>query len=268
MTIVNGFRAAWIAAKTRLQYRLNFFMTLFSTLMFCTLYYMVWKAVYAGSAPSAMSWPELVTYVMMGQVASFTRFSIAERGPIFRMAERIYSGDISLDLIRPIGFQMQRFVEAAGFMMVEIVWVILPAWAWCMIFFGILPPAGPAAAVWFIVSLLSAFLVSFGLNSILMMLNFYTVNAQGLHKAKKAIVEILAGSLIPFQFFPDSLRRICEYLPFASMAWTPISIYNGTISGMGISTAILSQLAWAAVMLGISRLVWIKASRKITIFGG
>ena len=259
---------SWTAVKERLQYKLSFYMTLFATLTFSILYYMVWTAIYKNSENLTMPWQQLITYIMIGQVVSFTRFSPAERGPIFGMAERIYTGNISLDLIRPIGFQRQRFYEAVGAFIVEFVWVIIPAFLFCVFIFKISLPPNIFSTIGFFISIIIAFIVSFSLNSILMMLNFWTVNAQGLHKAKKAIIEILAGSIIPFEFFPVWLKEIALHLPFQSIAYIPISIYTGKIQGIEIIHSLGEQIIWAIVMLVASRLLWIVASRRITIFGG
>jgi ABC-2 type transport system permease protein len=259
---------AGIAVRDRMQYRFDFFMTLVPTLLMSILYYMVWLAFYRYSADQALPWDQLITYVMIGQAISFARFSPADRAPVYGMATRIRSGDVAVDLIRPVGFQLQRFAEALGFFVVELLWVNIPTVLLFIWGLKVSPPRDVAAAAGFLASLVMAFIVAFGLNSIAMMLSFWTINAQGIQKAKRAVMEILAGTLIPFEFFPAWLKGVALHLPFQSMAYIPLSIYTGKIAGPAIYGALAEQLGWAMVMLAASRLLWGMASRRITVYGG
>ncbi|WP_282940674.1 ABC-2 family transporter protein [Paenibacillus sp. RC67] len=257
-----------IAVRQRMQFRFDFIMTLLSTLMFSVMYYMLWKAIYLYSTDTALPWEQLITYVMVGQAINFARWSPAERAPTYAMAQRVKNGDIVLDLIRPVDFQTQRFLEAAGFFIVEMLWVNIPAMLLLIFILGVSPPADITAALGFGISLCIGFLVAFSINSIIMMISFITTNTFGVQLAKRAVVDIFAGTLIPFEFFPDTLRKVMEYLPFQSMAYIPLSIYTGRLTGWDMVQSLLEQLGWALVMILISRLLWMKAAKRLTINGG
>ncbi|CAG7628890.1 hypothetical protein PAESOLCIP111_03050 [Paenibacillus solanacearum] len=267
-TVSRLFGLSRIAVRQRMQFRFDFVMTLIATLMFSLMYFMLWKAIYAHSSAQTMPWEQLITYVMVGQAINFARWSPAERAPTYAIAERVRSGDIALDLIRPVDFQLQRFIEAFGFFAVEMLWVNIPALLLLVYVLGISPPAGWAAAFGFAASLFIGFLVAFSLNSIIMMISFVTTNTFGVQLAKRAIVDIFAGTLIPFDYFPSALRTILEYLPFQAMAYIPLSIYTGQLSGAQIIAALSEQLAWAIVMIAVSRLLWTQAAKRLSINGG
>src|SRR5690606_4030353 len=112
------------------------------------------------------------------------------------------------------------------------------------------------SAFGYVFSLVIAFIVSYSINSIVMILSFWTTNAQGLQISKRAIVSLLAGTIIPFEFFPEWLRFAAEHLPFQSMAYIPLSIYTGRIVGQEMFQAMGEQLLWAAAMLLLSRILW------------
>ncbi|MGG1552144.1 ABC transporter permease [Paenibacillus ferrarius] len=257
-----------IAVRQRMQFRFDFMMTLISTLLFCVLYFMLWKAIYAFSVEQVLPWEQLITYVMVGQTINFARWSPAERAPTYEMAMRVRTGDIALDLIRPVDFQVQRFVEAASFFVVEMLWVNVPALLLLIFVLGIQPPPSVAAGLGFVVSLAIGFLVAFSINSIIMMISFVTTNTFGVQIAKRAIVDIFAGTLIPFDYFPHAMQVILQVLPFQALAYIPLSIYTGRLSGSAMGMALVEQLVWALVMIGISRLLWMKAARRLAINGG
>jgi ABC-2 type transport system permease protein len=257
-----------IALRERVQYRFDFFMSFLSALMYGILYYMLWKAIYAFTPNPVMGWPELVTYIMVGQTINPGRYSPAERIIIFRMAALIREGDIALELIKPVSFQMRRFIESIGYFAVETLWVNLPLLVMSVIFLGVKPPADAATALYFLLSMMIAFLIMFALNSITMMLAFWTTNMHGMQMAKRALVEICSGILIPFQFFPPWLKGIVTHLPFQGLGYIPISIYTGRIHGADVWYSLAEQSMWALLILFAAHLIWRAASRQITVYGG
>lgn len=257
-----------LAIRERMRYRFDFFMTFVATIMFSFLYYMLWKAIYANTTDPIQPWSQLITYIMVGQAINFARWSPADRAIVYGTASRIRSGDISMDLIRPIGFQTRRFLETAGNFLVEMLWINLPCLVLFIIFLGIDTPKDLTTVLGFLISLVTALIVSYGINSIVMMISFWTTNAQGAQIAKKAIIDLLAGTLIPFEFFPGWLQSIVLHLPFQGMAYIPLSIYTGKLAGANMAQALVEQLGWALIMLLVSRLLWWKASKQITVYGG
>jgi ABC-2 type transport system permease protein len=215
-----------------------------------------------------MEWDELITYVMVGQAVNMARLSPAERRPLFTMGFRIRNGDIALDLLRPIGLQTQRFIESFSYFITEIIWVNIPVILLLVFGLGISTPPDIWAAIAFSISILIGFLIGFGLNIVILTLAFWTRNIFGAQVAKRAIVDIFAGTLIPFQLFPQWFRVIVEHLPFQGMAYIPISIWTGKIRGSAILPTLVEQLAWAGLLYVIAMLIWRKAMKIIVIHGG
>ncbi|HYH02910.1 MAG TPA: ABC-2 family transporter protein, partial [Bacillota bacterium] len=133
---------------------------------------------------------------------------------------------------------------------------------------GVKAPPDFEAGLTFLMSLFLGFIIAFALNSITIMLAFWTTNVHGAQLAKRALVEICSGVLIPFEFLPLWLKEIVNYLPFQGMAYIPISIYTGRITGTAIYCNLAAQLGWAVMILLIAQLIWNAASRQVTINGG
>lgn len=257
-----------IAVRQRMNYRFDFIMTFVASMMYSILYYMLWKAIYFYTTEPVMPWNQLITYIMVGQAVNMSRWSPADRSVVYGTAARIRDGDVALDLIRPVDYQVQKFLEAAGFFMVEILWVNIPMLVLFVVMLGINPPQDIYTAIGFLASLIVGFVVAFSINSIVIMITFWTTNAQGLQVAKKAIIDLLAGTLVPFEFFPLWFKDVVMHLPFKGMAYLPLSIYTGKIAGVEIITALLEQLVWAVVMILVSRFIWLRINRRLMVFGG
>ena len=152
--------------------------------------------------------------------------------------------------------------------MTELILINVPTYLIAVLVFGIAPPASASAALGFALSLLGAFLISFSLDFLLMIMAFWTFGANGLIYARRALIELFAGSLVPLTLFPDGLRAVALALPFQGLAYTPISIYQGRIAGADIWGSFLFQLGWALALAALTRLVWLRARRRLTIQGG
>jgi ABC-2 type transport system permease protein len=259
---------ATTSVKEKLAYRFDFFLSLVVALIGMVLLVALWRAIYANAAGLDYTLTGLLTYICLGQAFNFGRITWAQRRLLYRVNGSLQSGNIVFDLLRPLDYQALQFAEVAGQFVTELILINVPAYLIALLVFGIAPPASPAAAAGFALSLLGAFLVAFSLDFLLMIAAFWTFGSIGLVYARRAVMDILAGSIIPLTLFPDWLRTIALLLPFQSLAYTPIAIYLGQISGAAIWRSLLVQLGWAVALALLTRLVWLRAVRKLTIQGG
>ena len=254
--------------KENLAFRFQFFTSLIMTIIMIVLVQYLWSAVYRNSSDIDMTFEALITYVCIAQAMSLTRMGAAQRRTSYTAADQIANGNVILDLVRPVDFQLRNFSGAFGQFVVEMLIVSIPAYLFCLFVVGISLPPSIGAGIGFIVSLFIAFLLAFTLDYLIIILSFWTLTTYGLMIARKALVDILSGSLIPIALFPGWLKEIASVLPFRGMASIPLSIYVGEIEGSAISRALAEQLIWVAIMFLLTRLIWHLGSRKLVIQGG
>ena len=257
---------ALAAIRERAAYRFDLATALLFSLMMMGLLHALWSAVYRDAAGLALPVGGTLTYICLGQAFSFTRQG--QHRAIERVSQAIRTGDIGIDLLRPADFQARLLAESAGAFAVETLLVSLPAYLLALLAFGIAAPASPLAALGFVVSLLGAFLLAFALNFLVIVLAFWTTSTFGLVYARKALVDVLAGAIIPLSFFPGPLREVALALPFRGIAYTPLSIYLGTVAGPAIWGGLLAQFGWAAALLALTRLLWLRALGRLVVQGG
>jgi ABC-2 type transport system permease protein len=254
------------AIKQEMAYRFDFFTATLGALLTMSLVYYLWTAIYRSATTMQLSYQALITYVCLGQAFSFAR--PGQRRVIVRIGAGIRSGDVLMDLIRPTDYQLLTFSDTLGAYLMETVMVSLPSYLLAFLLFRINPPASPEAAIGFVVSLFGAFFLVFSLDFFIGLMAFWTFSIWGLGYAKMAVLDILAGTIIPLTLFPEWLRRIALALPFQGMAYTPLAIYIGTIQSSAIWTSILNQFAWGVGLVLLTRLIWLRAKRRIEIQGG
>ena len=96
-------------------------------------------------------------------------------------------------------------------------------------------PIGKPASIGHFGLFLIATILGFGVTVAFFMmiygLTFFTISPNGLRILITSVVEFLAGAIIPLPFFPDKIKTVLEFLPFASMQNVPLRIYSGSMSG-------------------------------------
>jgi ABC-2 type transport system permease protein len=254
------------AIKGELAYRFEFFTAIAGTLLNTILLYLLWSAVYESAVSMDMSRQSLITYVVLGQAFSFAR--MGQRRMIMRIGVNIRNGNVALDLLRPTDYQLLHFSNTLAAYITETLIVSLPSYALALLVFGIDAPASWEAAAGFVVSLIGAFLLIFSIDFFIGLMAFWTYSVWGLAYAKMAVVDVLAGTIVPLSLFPGWLERVAMALPFRGIAYVPLSIYTGAISGADIWSNILIQFAWGAALIVLTRLIWLLARRRLVVQGG
>jgi len=73
---------------------------------------------------------------------------------------------------------------------------------------------------------------------------------------------------LPLTMLPSGLQTLAQWMPFAQSVSIPVSLLSGITPLDQLGSIWLQQLAWLAVMLMLSRLMFNFSVRKITVQGG
>ena len=77
-----------------------------------------------------------------------------------------------------------------------------------------------------------------------------------------------SGMLLPLAIMPEWLRTIATLLPFSQAVYLPVSVLSGLTPLGELPRIWLLQLTYLAVLLPLSRLVFRRAVRVVTVQGG
>jgi len=251
-----------------LAYRMRYFTGIITYLLFVSVNYFVWRAVFSVDNPNQIirgyTFAEMVTYVSIAWMARSLYFSNLDEV----IDEIVKSGQISVYLIRPVNFHLMMLTQAAGESIFRLVFFTLPITLVILAVFPVSPPASFTHAVMFLISTVFSFLVLAEVNFLVGMIAFSVKSIQGISRAKYFIVQLLSGLLIPISFFPDSLLKILDFLPFTSIAFVPLQCYLGKTEISEFSSVIAGQLLWVVFLSIAGHLLWLKAVKKLTLQGG
>ncbi|WP_051970280.1 ABC transporter permease [Kitasatospora azatica] len=210
---------------------------------------------------------QAVTYIWVSQALLAV---VAAWGGGFQddVQARFRSGDIAIDLYRPVDFQgwwLANDLGRAAFQLLLRGGV--PLTVGVLFFHARLPHS---ALTWplFLVSVLLAVVVSFGLRFLVSLLGFWLQDSEGVRAITVVVSMFLSGMLLPLALFPPALGTAARALPWAAMVQVPCDVFLERHPGRGVADQLAFQLLWAVVLFGAGRLALRLAARKVVVQGG
>lgn len=252
-----------ITARQFVAFRMNL---VFTALVFMIQLYVtrsVWEAVYAGrSVVDGVSAHTLLVYLTIAALGGWFLPTLTA----WTIQERVLSGDIALDLVRPFNFLKQVFAQDIGsaWGVAPTLVVFVPA----AVLVGSLDPPSPVSFMLYLVSYALGFLVSSLIGMHIGLLAFWIQQVNGIRAIVGVSSGFLSGALVPLWLMPDGIRVVFQFLPFQALAFLPASIYSGQVSGRDVMEPLAIQVLWIAILLVTVRLMWGRAQERIVIHGG
>ena len=260
-------RAGIQAAMT---YRSNFIAWFLGSIVYCLVMYYIWLAVFNSSGEGMINGFTMRDMTVFLFITAMTNFLTDSDGS-YDVGEEVRDGNIAMRIIKPVGFH-------STFLFTEIGWKLL-------IFGMIFAPVVIGVEIYkfnayggfafniasfalYIFSMTMSYLFSFYMNVCFGFMAFFLKNLWGFNIIKSSILRFLSGGVLPLAFMPGALRQVLEWLPFASLCYTPVMIYMGMYSPAETALRLAVQVAWVIVFYIISKLILSTALRHVSVQGG
>ncbi|MFE2108913.1 ABC transporter permease [Kitasatospora sp. NPDC059463] len=208
-----------------------------------------------------------VTYIWVSQALLMT---VAVLGGGFEddVQERFRTGDIAVDLYRPVDFQGWWLATDLGRAAFHLLGRGVPPVLVGALVFRTRMPEHPLTWVVFLLSVLLAVVVSFGVRFLVSLTGFWLHDSEGVRTLAVMVSIFFSGMLLPLALFPGWLGSLAPVLPWAALVKVPTDVFLERVTGTGLLGALGFQLAWALVLLAAGRLVQLLATRKVVVQGG
>ncbi len=259
---------SWSGFRRYMSYRQATIAGSFTNIVFGFLRCYVLLAVAAGAVgqqAAGYDARQLVTYVWVGQGL----FAVILLWGWTELAERIRTGEVTADLLRPVHPVTSYLAADLGRALHALIFRFLPPLAVGALFFDLYAPRR-----WFTVPL---FAVSIALATVASFLMRFLVNASAywLHDVRGPMTfwtlssGVLVGLYFPLRFLPDWLTVVLYVAtPFPGLMQTPADVLVERDPVPQQWGLVGLQLIWVLVLLGLARLVQHRAQRRLVAQGG
>src|SRR6266508_1494456 len=178
------------------------------------------------------------------------------------------TGDVVSDLYRPLDLQAYWFAQDVGRALFHALFRGIPPFLLGGLVFALRLSPNPVHWLVFVVSVVLAATVSFGIRFLVNLTAFWFLDIRGANQIVTVVWGFLSGILLPITFFPPGLEAVARVSPFAAVVQSPLELLFGKHHGAGLLRVLATQLAWAVVLFGAGRMVLAAAVRKVVVQGG
>ncbi|MFS0861215.1 ABC transporter permease [Fredinandcohnia sp. 179-A 10B2 NHS] len=247
-------------------YRFDVWTRLISNIIFLLMWMSIWFALYGGKEEAqGITLTAMLTYVVVSQFLSAVN---GAGTPLWELQEKVRTGDIALELMRPFDVPLRYLFADFGSVAFYMLTALVPLYVVLFFFVDLTLPTSWTTWLLFIVSGFLGFLIRYCIELTFGLFTFWLIETGGIEDIFYFSLSLLSGSVIPLWFFPGWLQTFATYLPFQGIYFIPNAIFIEEISGSEILTSLGIQVFWVIITYGILRFVWHKASSKVVVQGG
>jgi ABC-2 type transport system permease protein len=263
-------RTYWLLARAGFRrqatYRLALAAGIFTNSVFGVIRASILVSAVAGAGAAVAGYDarSVSSYAWWGQVliGSVALWGWSE------MADRVHSGDIAADFLRPLPLHLTYLAADLGRAALALLARGAPMLAVGALYSGMTFPAAPTEWALGLLSIALAVAAAFLGNYLVNCAAFWLVEIRGLTLAYSIVATLLAGLFVPVHWFPDWLRLVAAATPFPSFIQTPVDILSGFAAGPAAWRAVAVQVGWVLALGVAGASVTAAGRRRLEVQGG
>ncbi|MFC4319867.1 ABC transporter permease [Litchfieldia salsa] len=248
-----------------LAYRTNYYSGILIYSINIGAYYFLWTAIYGGKEEiQGMSVIQMTTYIAVSWMARAFYFNNIDR----EIAQEIKDGKVAIELIRPYNYLGMKTMQGLGEGVFRLLFFSLPG----MVIVSLIFPLSFATSIitwcYFAFSIILSFIVNSQINLLTGIMTFFLFNNDGLIRAKRVIIDLFSGLLLPISFYPIWAQDVMKLLPFQAISYIPSMIFTEGFQGQEILNALFLQLVWVVILIVPIQALWVLAKKQLIVQGG
>jgi ABC-2 type transport system permease protein len=248
-----------------LAYRTNYYSGILIYSINIGAYYFLWQAIYGGKEDiEGLSVIQMTTYIAVAWMARAFYFNNIDR----EIATEIKEGKVAVELIRPYSYLGMKTMQGLGEGIFRLLFFSVPGMVIVALVFPIEVSADLSTWILFFLSIIFSFMINTQINLLTGITTFFLFNNDGLIRAKRVVIDLFSGLLLPISFFPFWAQGAMKFLPFQSISYVPSMIFTEGYAGSEVYEALGLQIMWVLVLLIPISALWQLAKKQMIIQGG
>jgi ABC-2 type transport system permease protein len=182
-------------------------------------------------------------------------------------ADRVRTGDIAVDLVRPVRLWVRCIAEAYGsaaYYAFSRAWILYGAAA---LLYGLALPL-----YWRVLlaplSIALGVAIAAALMYVASATAFWTEQAHGPLSLLLIAIFFFGGVGVPLDFYPGPVRMVANLLPFRGVVYTPVALASGKLGGAALAFGLLHQAVWLVIASLLAQRVEQRGAAHLAVQGG
>lgn len=250
-----------------IQWRLALFVMVLGNLLYLTLIYFLWKAIFASAGTdvvNGMTFEMTMVYLVLAT----SLYGVVELYLVWEIGRNIQNGKIVLDLLRPLKYKQYVFWENSGTLAVNFLLTFIPTFVIVGVITNGTIPIG-LNLIYFLVAFVFSIVINYNIDFIVGTICLYTESIWGINIMKQMIVALLSGATIPLAFFPEKFADVVNFLPFKAIYDTPLTLLMTRNPDLQMVASKLGcSLFWMIAISLFSTFFWRVSVKQVTVNGG
>ena len=207
---------------------------------------------------------EISAYVWLSQglIGAVTLTGMAEIG------DRIRTGDVAVDLIRPLDVQTWHLADEMGRALYTFIPRGIPSVLVGALTVGLVMPTTALPYILGLTSIVLAVAISFYCRFAINILGFWLVDTRGVRTLYMVTSAFLAGLYVPVALFPGWLNALAYATPFPSLIQIPVDVISGRETGLDAIALVTQQLGWLVATCLLGRMLMAAGRHHLVVQGG
>lgn len=201
-------------------------------------------------------------WISQGLLGSVNLFGRTE------VAERIRTGDVVVDFLRPLDVQGAAVATEVGRNLFALLPRGIPSVLVGALVVGMTMPTSPLPYVLGLMSVLLGITVSVTTVYLVAATGFWLVETRGVQILYMVVSGFLAGLFVPISLFPAPLLALASATPFPSMLQYPVDVLSGRVEGVAALGLVAAQVAWLVATAALGHVLTRRGRHKLEVQGG
>ena len=184
------------------------------------------------------------------------------------MAERIRTGDVVVDFLRPLDVHAAAVATEVGRGLFALLPRGVPSVLVGALVVGMTMPTTPGPYLLGAVSVLLGITVSAATAYLVAATGFWLVETRGVALLYMVVAGFLAGLYVPIGIFPAPLFWLATATPFPAMLMYPVDVLSGRVDGLASVGLVAAQVGWLVVVGALGQLMTRRGRRRLEVQGG
>lgn len=253
-----------LSVIVQFQYRVSMYFYMIGMIAEPVIYLVVWSTIaraqggsVGGYTPGAFAAYYIVWTLVRNMNIVFTPYG---------WEQRIRSGNLTIDLMRPIHVLHVDIAYFAGWKLVMITFWIPIAAVLVLVFRPELHPTLLQVGV-FLIAIWGAYLVRTMFIEFLGLITFWTTRVGAIYELYFALELLLSGRLVPMSLMPAWAQQLAWYLPFQWTFSFPIEALTGSHTPVQLVSGLGMQALWIGLGSLLFGLMWRVSIRRYSAVG-